>query len=398
MGNDSISQKLAKNNEATFVEGTFLMTISVLQLVPSSTGGGATHVRDLALGLDSTEFDVRVAMPEDSGSVTRADFENLPFHPVSIESGFSFGALRALRKLCRDVDIVHVHGARAAYIGRLANIGLKTKLVYSVHGFTAPHYRFPKSTVLIGIEKTLAPLTDLMITVSHAEDRNVVAGGINVQNRQVVWYGVDLERFQRPTKSKEEVRKSLGVLETDVLLSIVCRLFYPRDFDTLLRAIRHISFQQVVNESQIAKLLIVGDGPWHDDITEKITQLGLQEHVILAGRRRDIPDLLAASDVYVLTSTGGDGMPISIMEAMAAGLPVVATDSDGIPEEVLHEETGLLVKKGDVRDLANALRKVVDSADLRQKYGSAGQKYANENFARHIMVEKIADCYRQLMA
>jgi glycosyltransferase involved in cell wall biosynthesis len=145
-------------------------------------------------------------------------------------------------------------------------------------------------------------------------------------------------------------------------------------------------------------LLIVGDGPLRDEIEALIRQLGLNEHVTLAGWRRDMPAIYAASDLFVLTTWGWEGLGLTVVEAMVAGLPVVATRAGGIPEVVVERETGLLVERRDPAALAAALQAMVQDAELRRRAGEAGRQRAARHFDLRRMVEETAAVYRGVLA
>lgn len=365
--------------------------IRVLHLVASSHGGGATHVRDLALRLPSQQYLTVVAMPEDKGIVDAIDFKEseVTFYPWS-------GTLSQVRAMASQVDVLHCHGARAAFWGRLAAVTLgpkRPKIVYSIHGFMIPHYSPPYRWLLGLQEKIQAPQVDRYIAVSHAEKKTLWQAGLGRDDKvTVIWYGIDTEKFVTSPDDRETLRSSFGVKPTEVLLAMVCRFFWPRDFDTLLHAY-HLALKQAPS----LRLLLVGDGPWRPRIERFLDQLDLGRQVILPGIRRDIVHLLHACDIFVLTSRGGDGLPISILEAMAAARPVIATATDGIPEEVIEGETGFVPPLRNVTELAEAMVKLAQNPDLRQTMGMAGQQRVQTFFKLTQMVDKIIAVYQELL-
>ncbi len=371
--------------------------INVLQLVASSHGGAATHLRDLALGLSPDEYKVTVAMSLDGGNVIPDDFTNagLKFVPVDITSGFSWGEVQRLQSLIQieQIDVVHMHGARSAMFGRLAAGGLKQrpKTVFSVHGFATPFYSNPKRFVYLSIERILQRLTDCTICVAQAEADLFLSFGLTKPDKtKVISYGIDVDRFAKPAPDLTALHQELDVGNGPMVM-IVCRINVPRDFDSLLTA-----FEQVCAELSEARLLIVGDGPQRDEVEALIRDKSLTESVQIIGFRSDIPDLMALADVYTLTSYGWEGYPISTMEAQAAGTPVVVTDAGGSGEAVLHEETGLVVPKRDPDALANALLRLLKNSDLREILGQTGQVRAKAEFTRQHMIEKIKQVYEEI--
>lgn len=379
---------------------------SVLEVVASSRGGGAVHVRDLARGLDPACFVVQVGMAEDGGNVGREDFAGIPFHALDIAIGFSLPAIRQLRHLLPSVDIVHLHGARAALFGRLAALSLprrngteyqgrrRPRVIYSIHGFAAPHYSTPRRQVLLAVERALAPVTDLWICVSHAEREVLLAAGVADARRvHVIWNGIDLQRFSDTALQPREACLAVRVPADSFTITTICRLFRPRDFPTLLSA-----FREVREKLPQAHLLIVGDGPLRHQIEETVAALHLESSVHLLGMRRDVPQILRATDVLVLASTGWEGLPLTVLEAMASSLPVVASDVGGTREAVVDGETGFLFPPGSVAALAQHVLTLAGDPALAQRMGQHGLARVKQSFTLQRMADETAAVYQQLLS
>jgi glycosyltransferase involved in cell wall biosynthesis len=174
---------------------------------------------------------------------------------------------------------------------------------------------------------------------------------------------------------------------------MVCRLYIPRDFETLLQALS--AARSTVPDLHLA---IVGDGPMRNEIAARAAALGLAEHVTLAGWRTDTPAIYAASDIYALTTWGWEGLPISVMEAMACGCPAVATGAGGTPELIAHGETGYVVAPRSVEDLAAAFRVLGGNSALRRAMGEAGRRRVEQHFTEQGMVAKVAALYDRVLA
>jgi len=374
------------------------MSCQVLHLVASSRGGGAVHVRDLALGLDRTRFAVQVAMPEDGGNVRREDFEaaGIPFHQVDIATGFSVWALRQIRRLAAGVDILHVHGARAALFGRLAAISLgqrRPHIVYTIHGFAAPHYPQPRRGLLLAIERALASFTDRFIAVCWAEREALLTAGVaRPEQARVIWNGINVRHFHEVQVDRVLQRDALGIPTDAKVITTISRLYKPRDFDTLL-----LAFQKVVAAYPDTYLLIVGDGPYRPQIQALISGLNLTSRVALSGFRRDIPQVLAVSDIFVLSTALWEGLPLTVLEAMASGLPVVVSDVGGVREVVLHQETGILVPPKDHWALYEALSELLTNRSRARAMGLRGRERARIFFGVERMVRETAALYEELV-
>jgi glycosyltransferase involved in cell wall biosynthesis len=146
-----------------------------------------------------------------------------------------------------------------------------------------------------------------------------------------------------------------------------------------------------------AHLLVVGDGPYRPRIESLVAELDLDAHVTLAGLRRDVPQTLAASDIFVLATTDGEGLPITILEAMSSGLPVVASDVTGVREEVLHGETGLVVPPRDPLALSEALLQLLTSEESANAMGERGRERIEEHFTLERMARQTAAVYERAM-
>ncbi len=372
--------------------------IRLLHLVASSGGGGATHVRDLAVGLSRDRFETTVAMPSDAGNVSVADFTSVgvAFEQVHIAGGFAAGEVLRLSRLLKAsrFDIVHVHGARASLHGRLAAAMTRPRpaVVFSIHGFAAPFYPLHKRLSYLAVERVLQAITDLTICVAQAEADSFLSFGLTDPQRvRVIPYGIDVSRFLTPPAGVVNLRRELGVGDGHVVLT-VCRLNVPRDFLSLLTAFRHVR-----DEFADARLLIVGDGPQRDHVEQLIRDLGLERCVRITGFRDDVPAFMALADVYVLTSYGWEGYPISTLEAQAAGVPVVVTDAGGSAEAVQHVKTGLVVPKRRPDLLANALLRLLRNPGLREQMAMAGQQRARQEFARERMIQSVAGAYHRCL-
>lgn len=374
--------------------------ISILELTASSRGGGAAHVRDLARTVDSSRFTRAVAMAEDGGNVTEADFTDygVPFHQLDIAGSPSLTALLKLRRLLRQesFDILHCHGARAASYGRaVAGLlgGGRPRVVYTIHGFAAPHYSLPRRTILLWIERALTPVTDAVICVSGAERQDFLGAGFGPPERlHLVRHGIDAGRFRDVVVDTAAQRAALDVPADAPLVTTICRLYRPRDFDTLLSG-----FAMVRAEFPNAHLLIVGDGPYRQRIESHISELSLVPYVTLAGFRRDIPEVLAVSDIFVLSTALWEALGLTILEAMASQVPVVASDVGGIKEAVSHQETGIVVPPRDPGALSEALLDLLANEQKAKVMGQNGRRRVEQLFTLHRMTRETMAIYEGLM-
>lgn len=372
--------------------------LRILQIVASSQGGAAEHVVCVSKRINGSRFDFTVVMSEDDGNIIPSDFEKLGVKVVlfSISKGFSLTELLKLWTFIRSYgfDIVHCHGTRAAIFGRLA-AGLskrRPKIAYTIHGFHALHYVNPcKRELMLTLERLLGAFTDAVICVSYSDMESVVkAKLIKKEKVFTVWNGVNIKSFRDIILNKQVKRKELGISVDAFLLTTICRLHPQKDFTTLLRA-----FKLTLEELPRSQLLVVGDGPLREDLEVQIKRLGLETKVILTGVRRDIPEILAITDVFVL-STLWEGLPIVLLEAMASAKPVIASDVCGNREVVVNKETGILVSPGDHTAMARAILELARDPEKAKEMGKKGLARVKENFTAEKMEQNIVRIYEML--
>jgi glycosyltransferase involved in cell wall biosynthesis len=274
------------------------------------------------------------------------------------------GLVELSRLLRRErPQILHASSSKAGVLGRLAAVATRVPIrFFTVHGWAFSAYSGLPSLLYRVTDRLMAPLTTVTICVSENElAAGLEAGTCSAERTVVIRNAVDVSAASRARHDRATPR-----------LIAVGRLKAPKDFVTLIRA-----FAALPKGSFEA--LIVGDGPDRGVVEDEIRRLGLEERVRLAGERSDVPALLADSDLFVLSSRS-EGLPVSVLEAMAAELPVVASGVGGLAELVVDGETGILVPPGETRALAAALGRLVGDRELRRRLGAAGRARAEALF------------------
>jgi glycosyltransferase involved in cell wall biosynthesis len=311
-------------------------------------------------------------------------------HPLK-----DLAALAALARLISQgrYDIVHTHSSKAGILGRwAARLAGVPVIVHTVHGWGHHDRQHPLvRRIYILLERITQRVTDRLIVVSPRNAEMGLADSIAVPEKYVtVRSGIELDRFRVPARPREAVRAELGIPQGVVVVGTVTRLSpqkAPLDFVA--------AAAQVAAQRRDAYFVIVGDGPLRAEVEAQVSALGLAERVRLTGLRRDVPDLLHSFDVFALTSLW-EGLPRVLPQAMAAGLPVIATAVDGNVEAVTDGVNGLLVPAGDPAAMASALLRMVDGPALRKEMGRIGQTMAEE-FGALKMVRDIAALYEALL-
>ena len=239
-------------------------------------------------------------------------------------------------------------------------------------------------------------LTDWMgdITITNCRivaDSLTKQGVVPAERVCVIPNGLVLDKFVVTNSNKQEVRRDLGVAEEDFLWLAVGRLEEPKDYPNLLQA-----FRIVVNKYE-AQLYVAGQGSLTEDLERQAIKLGISDRVVFLGLRRDIPQLLQAADGFVLSSAW-EGLPNTVMEAMAAAKPVVATSVGGVPELVQEGKTGYIVPPRNPEALALAMEKMMAlSHEERCEMGKAGREHIEANYSLDRVVDQWEKLYMELL-
>jgi glycosyltransferase involved in cell wall biosynthesis len=281
-----------------------------------------------------------------------------------------------------------------------------------VHSHLCLHYVFPS---LIGCQPPVHVVTVHLPAETHyklvmrwlarmayrggvipvAVSRDVadwLVGAYGVQNCMVIPNGIPIADYQRPAKLRRLWRTEQGYQEEDVLFVCAARLEKQKNQAMLLEA-----FAKGPATSRRAHLLLAGDGGQRPALEEQARELGLQGSVHFLGLRTDVCEIFAAGDVFVLPSHT-EGNPLSLMEAMAAGLPVVATAVGGVPELVADQRSGLLVRPGDCVGLAAAMLFLLENPEMRRTMAAWAAQIAIRDFSASRMARRYAELYERMVA
>jgi len=298
---------------------------------------------------------------------------------------------RAMR--AASFEVVHTHSSKAGIVGRAAARAAGVPhIVHTVHGWGF-HDRTPAvRRRLYGLlERWAARFTERLITVSERDIRKGLSEGIGTREQyRTIRSAIELDPFRDPPEPAQ-TRRDLGIPGGSPLVITVGRISEQKDPATLLAVARRVHARR----SDI-HYLWVGDGPMRQRLEEEIARLGLADLFHVLGLRDDVPKLLAAADVFLLTSRW-EGLPRVLPQAMAAGLPVVATAVDGSPEAVSEGETGYLCPPGDVEALAARLLHLIENPTLARAMGRAGRERVTPEFDVRDMVSRIAALYDEIL-
>jgi len=367
--------------------------LRVLEIVESSGGGTGRHVLDLAEGLARRGCDVHVLY-----SPRRADrlfldrvtrLSGVRAAQAPMRTGLhpsDFLAARAIRRYLRDngpFDVIHGHSSKGGALARLAGFGSGAAIFYTLHGLIMmdPGLARWKRTFYLAIERALSLGTAAIITVSPEESRAAVQLGLGQSRVITIPNGIGFVHCTR----RSDARRALGVEDDELLVGFVGRLVSQKAPHVLLHA-----FAEVARELPHARLVMVGDGPLRADLEKLAVELGLGAMVLWLGER-DAREVLGALDVFALASRK-EGLPYVVLEAMAVGLPVVATASSGVESLIEQGVNGSIVATDDAAAFARALLEIGRDDACRRAMGEASLRLV-QNFSIESMIERTLETY-----
>jgi glycosyltransferase involved in cell wall biosynthesis len=301
-------------------------------------------------------------------------------------------ALAAVRGLLErtQAPILHTHMAKAGAVGRLAArlVSPRPRTVHTFHGHVLDGYfSRPVTRAFLELERRLARHTDVLVAVSpEVRDALVELGVGRPSQYRVLPVGLDLSPYLGVRAPSGSLRAELGLPASVPLLGAVGRLVPIKDHATMLRALGHLPG---------VHLAVVGDGELRAALEAEAGARGLRDRVHLLGWRTDLPEVLADLDAVVLTSRN-EGTPAALIEALAAGRPVVATDVGGVRHVVENGRTGLLVPPGDERAVARALEQVLRDPAFAARLGRAGRDDVARRFGADRLVRATVELYAEL--
>lgn len=368
------------------------MKYKILQIIPNFGYGGAERLTvNLMKYLDKEKYEVRAISMFDSLNTELEKIlenENIPVYYLGKKKGFDPRMFFRIDKIIKSFKphIVHTH----RYVLRYALPSLLLhKVPVKVH---TVHNIAEKEVDKVGklVHKIAFSFGVIPISISRLVSESLTSV-YGVKNIPLILNGIPVEYYQKANINREEWREKEGFQKEDFLFVNIARLAPQKNQALLIEA-----FAKGPARHDNSKLIIVGDGEERERL-EEITKLHrLEEKVYFLGIRTDIPDILNASDVFVLSSDW-EGNPLSVMEAMAAGKPVIATSVGGVPELIQNNITGILVPPKNVNAFSKAMLMLIENKDLCQKLGEKAKEVAEKEFDISVMVKKYEKLYESLL-
>ncbi len=348
----------------------------LLNLAKSLEAGGSRNV----IGV------FRNARNPNTEIAERAEENHLTTEIIACRRRVDMSSIQEIKNIIykHGIDLVHTHGCKANVYGLLAAAPVRVPLVATCHmawpdrSVALRAYHSLDRLVLRGFQK--------VVSVSAAIEASLLRCGLNAKKLITVANGIDLAPFRI-----DQAQRGLEVPTDQVTIGIVGRLIPVKGHRYLLEAAR-----ELLMEFPNIQFLFVGDGPERQALNRMVSMLGLDSRVIFAGKQRDMPAVYASIDILVLPSLS-EGMPMTLIEAMVAGRPVIASRVGDIPKLVKHGETGLLVEPGSPEALKQAISQLLSDPALRSELALQGQQWASEQFSAGTMARRYQDVYRDIL-
>lgn len=362
--------------------------ISIMQVIYSLEIGGSEKLALTILSNLNRDIFQPSVCAMDLGGELIEDFQrnNIASH-ILCRKGFETGLFHRIYKLLKKnrIDIVHTHHfAQIFYTifpAKLAGV----KIVHTEHEY----FTYLDDQLRRVLIKPLSMLCE-KFTVVGPEVADYFIQEIGVPKNRVftIPNGIDIQKFDIKSNS---VCQELGLHEDEIVFGIVARLEKEKDHQTLINA-----FKLAENQVPQIRLLVVGDGSLRKELEDYAKHMKISDKVLFLGTRKDIPEILSAIDVFVLSSIK-EGLPISLIEAMAARKPIIATDVGSIKHLIRHEINGLLIPSQNEAAMEKAMIRLIGDPEFRKEMGERGHKIALESFGLSHMIQQYEDIYCSIL-
>lgn len=350
--------------------------------------GGERQTLLLVEGLRARGHDASIACPPGAPLADRARHLGIPTHEMPMRNELDLRGIFALRRLLRrsKPQLLQLHTGHAHTLGVLARgfrnkpaVIVNRRVDFSIHRSGTPG--FTRLKYALGV--------DLYIAISAAIERVLISDGIDSNRIQVVNSGVP--PLPQALSSRQELRARSGIPDDAIVVGTIGELTPHKGHIHLLRALVHLR-----NREQPVHLVIVGGGKDGNLLAEEARKSGTDAKLHLVGFQQDVPGWLSSFDIFAMPSVE-EGLGTSVLDAMLAGLPVVASAVGGIPEAIIDGECGILVPPGEARLLAEAIDQLIDQPDLAQQYSRAAKLRVEDHFSAESMIEGTLEVHQQLL-
>lgn len=367
--------------------------IRVLECIrQGKIGGGESHLLSLVENLDKTKFDPVVLAFTPGPMMEQIEAMGIDNHVIFTEKPFDMRKWGQVKRFLkeRQIDIIHAHGTRANSNIIWAAGSLGIPVIYTIHGWSFhPDQTFLVRNLRILGEKYLTKRAYKNISVSYSNQKE---GRKHIKSfySTLVENGIDQKKFS-PDNKYQDIKLELGIPVNKTLVLFLARFTKQKQPLAMIQA-----FAKVAAVDKSLHLLMVGDGELRDEVEALVDQFQLRESVTLQRFRQDVPDILSSADVFVLPSLW-EGLPIGLLEAMAMGKAIIASNVDGTAEVLKHEESGILINTENlVEELASSILSLGSNELKRRKLGDKALETVRQKFDVKNMTTRIEKIYTEV--
>ena len=373
-----------------------MQKIRVCQFITELRPAGAERcVYELATRLPREQFEVEVLALRGGAYADQLSAAGIPVHVLDLRRRLDPKKFSQLVRILREgrFDILHTHLFHADLVGRPA--ARRAGVPHLVHSVHVAERRFrPWQFAWARWTRTWC---DRIVCVSQGvRDFHARQAHLPLEDYTVIYNGVDVQRYARDPSQRNELRRRWGIAEGEVLCGFVGRLDEQKGIPELVDLMTRLSGSPG-NTGPAIQFVLAGDGPMRGFLEEAVTRRGLARNVRVLGFTDDIPGVLWACDLFLQPSRW-EGFCLAAAEAMAAGLPVVGTDVDGLNEVVADGQTGILCRVGDVAALTEAVRRLAQDPSVRERMGQLGRARVLEHFSVDRFVAGHQELYASMVA
>lgn len=363
-------------------------TIKVLH-TEWSDGWGGQEIRIIneMIALREQGIEVFLACTNHAQIKQKAVDNDIKVFTLPFRGNADFKTLFGIKKIIQEnqIDIVNTHSGKDTWVGGLAATLAGVKFIRTRH---------LSNPIKSSRSNFINELADYIFTTGETVRSDMISNNrIKPERIQSIPTGIDADLYDSNNFNRQTCRELFQFKDDQIVIGIIAVLRLFKRHDRFLNMVRNVIDN---NPEKNIHFVMAGDGPQRENLSNIINDLGLQSYVSMLGHVSNVPELLQALDVFVLTSDSGEGVPQSVMQALLMNTAVVSTNA-GSTKDLYHDSNFILIDKDSQQELNEACNKLVGNQDLRSQYASNSRSYILDNFSKIRMTEKIMKVYSSLM-
>lgn len=314
---------------------------------------------------------------------------NIKYYILNRNNFYDIHKFLPLRNIIREnnISIIHAHKIGSNLWGSIFGNLFGIPVISHFHA----HHKSLEDLAFLAAARIIGSLSRNIISISEFErQRLIVEEGIPSSKIVTIYNGIDYEKYQR--KANDELRKQLGIEPGSSVVGIVAAFREQKNHELFI-----LAANEIFKKNQKVMFVLIGDGVTREKIEKMVSDLGITNNVIFTGARRDVPDILSIIDVGVLSSHW-EGLPLAVLEYMAASKPVVSTDVSGLSEVIENGVNGFLVPAGNFQALAEKINLILENKALASEMGKNGFSTVKYKFSEEVMMSRVKSLYNETLA